>query len=343
MSFRQKAIVLGSIFVMLLALLLFGIISPPGASQRRSEAPLFPGLKADLVRRIEIVDSSSRLALSRTGGWIIEGSGVSYPASQSKVEGLLKEVAAIARGTLVTKSSKTSDGLGLSEKEGKRVVLSGAKGEKLCELSVGRAGVGGRGFYLRPGTGTEVFQTGEGLSSYLSTERRGWADLRVLPSDIGVEAVMRLSIASSLALSGTASANVAKVPKVSKVAKVAPRIEYTLLKEKSASGAMTWSLGAGAGPVDQQKVDSLVRSVLALEGGDFLADQDSARDSLALPAAEFTISLADNRTFVIQIGDKAAEDQYPCALSGGSLGYLVPQWRLEGILKSKESLAVLPG
>jgi hypothetical protein len=335
MSFRQKAIVLGSIFVVLLALLLFGtVISPPGASQRRSEAPLFPGLKADLVRRIEIVDSSSRLALSRTGGWINEGSGVSYPASQSKVEGLLKEVAAIARGTLVTKSSKTSDGLGLSEKEGKRVVLSGAKGEKLCELSVGRSGVGGRGFYLRPGTGTEVFQTGEGLSSYLSTERRAWADLRVLPSDISVEAVMRLSIASSLALSGAAGA---------KVSKVAPRIEYTLLKEKSASGAMTWSLGAGAGPVDQQKVDSLVRSVLALEGGDFLADQDSARASLALPAAEVTISLADNRTFVIQIGDKSAGDQYPCALSGGSLGYLVPQWRLEGILKSKESLAVLPG
>jgi hypothetical protein len=332
MSFRQKAIVLGSIFVVLLALLLFGtVISPPGASQRRSEAPLFPGLKADLVRRIEIVDSSSRLALSRTGGWIIEAGGVSYPASQSKVEGLLKEVAALARGTLVTKSSKTSEGLGLSEKEAKRVVLSGAKGEKLCELSVGRAGVGGGGFYLRPGAGTEVFQTGEGLSSYLSTERRAWAELRVLPSDASAEAVMRLSIASSLALPGAAAA------------KGAPRIEYALLKEKSASGTMTWSFGAGAGPVDQQKVDSLVRSVLNLEGDDFLVGADPVRASLAQPAAQVTISLTDNRSFVIQIGEKTAKDQYPCALSGGSLGYLVPQWRLEGILKPKESLAASPG
>ncbi|MBE3064235.1 MAG: DUF4340 domain-containing protein [Spirochaetes bacterium] len=322
MSFRQKVIVRVSIFVVLLALFLFGaVISPPGASQRRSETPLFPGLKPALVRKIEIADSSSSLALSRAGGWIIEGSGASYPASQLKVEGLLKEVAALTRGTLVTKSSKAADGLGLSEKEAKRLVLSGAKGEKLCELSVGRAGVAGRGYYLRSGSAAEVFQSGEGLSSYLSTERRTWADLRILPSDIKAEAVMRLSIASSLA----------------------PRIDYTLLKEKSAAGAMTWSLGAGAGPVDQQTVDSLVRAVLALEGGDFLADQDPARASLASPAAEVTISLADNRTFVLQIGDTTTGDQNPCALGGGSLGYLVPRWRLDGILKPKESLAVSPG
>ncbi len=324
MSFRQKAIVLGSIFVVLLALLLFGVvISPPGASQRRSEAPLFPGLKPVLVRKIEIADSSSQLTLGRTGGWTIEGSGASYPASQVKVEGLLKEIAALARGTLVTRDPKTADSLGLSSKEAKKLVLSGAKGEKLCELSVGRAGIGGRGFYLRPGTGMEVFQTGEGLSSYLATERRSWADLRILPSDISAETVIRLSVASSLALAG---------------AKGAPRIEYTLLKEKSVTGAMTWTLGAGASPVDQQKVDSLVRAMLALEGGDFLTDQDPARASLASPVAEVRISLADNRTFIVQFGDKVAGDQYPCEISGGSLGYLVPQWRLEGILKPKESL-----
>jgi hypothetical protein len=328
MSFRQKAIVLGSVFIVLLALLLFGaVISPPGASQRRSEAPMFPGLKPPLVRRIEIQDSSSRLAMSRAGGWVIEGTGVSYPASQSKVEGLLKELESLARGTLVTKDSKAADGLGLSDKEAKRILLVGAKGEKLCELSVGRPGAAGRGYYLRPGTGTEVFQTGEGLSSYLAIERRSWANLRIVPEDVKPETVMRLSVSSSLALK----------------AEKAPRIAYTLLREKSASGAAAWSLGAGAGLVDQQKVDSLVRSVLALEGGDFMSDRDPARASLATPAAEITISLTDNRTFVIQIGSAAAGDQYPCLLGGGSLGYLVPKWRLDGILRSSESLASSPG
>ncbi len=328
MSFRLKAIVLGSILVVLLALLLFGtVISPPGASQRRSEALMFPGLKTALVRKIEIADSSSRLALNRAGGWVIVGTGVSYPASQAKVEGLLEELAALVRGTLVTKDAKAADGLGLSEKEEKRLALLGAKGEKLCELSVGRPGAAGRGYYLRPGTGAEVFQTGEGLSSYLATERRSWADLRIVPQDVKAETVMRLSVSSSLALSADKS----------------PRIDYTLLKEKSASGASAWSLGAGAGLVDQQKVNSLVRSVLALEGADFLADQDPARASLASPAAEITISLTDNRSFVLQFGAAAAGDQYPCVLSGGSLGFLVPRWRLEAILKTKESLAASPG
>jgi hypothetical protein len=327
MSFRQKAIVLGSVFVVLLVVLLSGtVISPPGAAQRRSEAPLFPRVKPALVQTIEIADASSRILLVRTGGWRIDSSGTPYPASQSRIEGLLKEVAALARGTLVTRDPKTADSLGLSSKDAKRLVLSGAKGEKLCELSIGRPGVGGRGFYLRPGTGSEVFQTGEGLSSYLSTERRTWADLRILPSDIKAEAVMRLSIASSLPLPGASGA------------KGAPRIDYTLLKEKSAAGAMTWSFGAGAGLVDQQKADTLVRSVLALEGGDFLGGQDPARASLASPAALVTVSLTDDRTFVLQFGTKSSGDQYPCALSGGSLAYLVPEWRLEGILKPKESL-----
>ena len=335
MSFRQKAIVLGSVFVILLVVLLYGtVISPPGAAQRRSEAPLFPRLKTGLAQRIEIADASSRILLVRSGGWTIDSTGTAYPASRSRVEGLLKEVAALARGTLVTRDPKTADSLGLSSKEAKRLVLSGAKGENLCELSIGRSGVAGRGFYLRPGTGTEVFQTGEGLSPYLSTERRTWADLRILPSDINAEAVMRLSITSTLALPGAAGA------------KGAPRIDYTLLREKSAAGAFTWSLSpgavgasgaVGAGPVDQQKANSLVRSVLALEGGDFLDGENPARASLASPAALVTISLTDDRTFVIQFGTKASGDQYPCALSGGSLAYLVPEWRLEGILKPKES------
>ena len=331
MSFRQKAIVLGSVFVGLLVVLLYGtVISPPGAAQRRSEAPLFPRVKTGLAQRIEIADASSRILLVRSGGWTIDSTGTAYPASQSRVEGLLKEVAALARGTLVTRDPKTADSLGLSSKEAKRLVLSGAKGEALCELSIGRSGVGGRGFFLRPGTGTEVFQTGEELSSYLSTERRTWADLRILPSDINAEAVMRLSIASTLALPGAAGA------------KGEPRIDYTLLREKSAAGAFTWSLSPGAvgasGAVDQQKADSLVRSVLALEGADFLDGEDRARASLASPAALVTVSLTDDRTFVIQFGTKASGDQYPCALSGGSLAYLVPEWRLEGILKPKENL-----
>ena len=245
MSFRARVIALGAVFIVLLAALLVGIfVSPRGAADRASAALLVPGLRAERVLAVEISGPSGRLLISRPSGadapaaqetnapaaqetnapaaqvWVLDVDGRQLPTAPERVEGLLKLIAAMQRGTLVTRDAKASEGLGLSAADASRLILSGAGGAKLCELSVGRQGSSG-GSYIRVGNGAEVFQTGEGLAGYLTSQRASWLDLRVLPRDVKPDAVMRLSVQSSLPPADGKSPS---------------RIDYTLLKEKDSSG-----------------------------------------------------------------------------------------------------------
>jgi len=323
MSFQRKIIILGSIFVVLLAALLLGMVfSPQRSVQRQSEALLFPDLKPAQARRVEIGDASSQVRLSLAGEWAIEESGKRYPASQEKVSGLLQALAALTRGALVTRDAKAAEGLGLSTKEAKRLVVFGAKDEKLCELAVGRFAAGGLGLYLRPADRPDVLRTGQELSRYLGIERRDWANLRVLPSDLKPSSVMRLTIVNERAL---------LEPKGAKP------FRYTLVKEVDSRGGSAWSWAGEKGRrLDAQKIDGIANALSGLEGSDFLAD--GATGAITPPAAEVTVSLTDNRTFTVRFGTKNEKNQHPCGLADGAYAYLVPEWRVKEILVPPEGL-----
>jgi hypothetical protein len=325
MSFHAKLIALGSVFVALLAALVLGaLISPRAAAQRAETALVFPGLNTDRVQAVELSDSASRLRLTRDAGWSLEAGGKPFPATIDKVTGLLKQVASLSRGTVVTRDPKAADALGLAAKDAKKIVLRGQGGTALCELTVGKPAAGG-GYYLRAGDRPEVLQTGEGLATYLAVDRPSWADLRVLPRDVKTDSLMRISVASSLPKPGE---------------KPGVRMEYTLMKEKGSAGALAWSFSPAAGAgVDQQKAGQLAGAIVALEGADVLTDLALGAAALATPAATVTVSLTDNRTFTIVLGPATPARQYPCSLREGGPAFLVPEWRLEGILPSQESLA----
>jgi hypothetical protein len=324
MSFRRKVAVLGALFVVLLGLLIAGIVvTPRGAAARASAALLFPGLKPEKAQAVEISGPAGRVVLSRDAAWAMEVDGVLRPTAPDRVEGLLKLLAAMPRGTVVTRDARAAEGLGFSPAQVSRIVVSGAGGVRLCDLSVGKPGVAG-GSYIRAGEATEVFQTGEGLTTYLSTQRASWLDLRVLPRNVAPDAVMRISVQGTVATPDAAGP---------------VRIEYTLLREKDSSGVMAWTLSAPGAKVDQQAVRSLVGSILGLEGSDILAGKDLAAAGLSAPQAVVTVSLTDNRTFTISLGRRTQAGQYPCTLKDAAAGYLVPEWRVQAVLLPKEKLA----
>lgn len=324
MSFRAKVAALGAAFVVLFVLLVVGIVvTPRGASARSSAALLFPGLKPEGARSLQLSGPAGQVTLSKDVAWTMEVDGTRHPVAPDRVEGLLKLLAAMPRGSLVTRDAKAAESLGLSAAEASRLLVSGAGGETLCDLRVGKQGVSG-GSYLRVGEAAEVFQTGEGLSGYLSTQRSSWLDLRVLPRDVAPDMVMRISVVSVLPLPGAAGP---------------ARIDYTLLKEKDSSGAMAWAFAPPAGKVDQQAATTLVAALLGLEGADILSSNDPARTVLSSPKAVVTVSLNDNRTFVVNLGERTQAAQYPCAVAGAASAFLVPEWRVQATVVPKEKLA----
>ncbi|MGA2974836.1 MAG: DUF4340 domain-containing protein [Spirochaetia bacterium] len=318
MSFRRTVIILSSVFMILLCLFIVGLVfSPRGTTQRAAATLLFPGLKPQSVARIEISDSASRVVLTKSGAWTIDVSGKPYPASQQRADALIQAVASLTRGSLVTRNAQAAAGLGIGTQAGKSIALSDANGKTLCQIQVGKNGAGGQGFYLQAGKASEVWQTGQALSSSLTTDRAFWADLRILPQNATGDSVIRLSVSE----------------------RTGKPFSWTSTRERDAQNKVSWTL-AGVSPakVQQAKLDAIANAVTGLTGSDFLTDPSQA-SSLASPAATVIVSFADNRTFTVLFGAKTAEGRYPCSLEQGQYAYLVPEWRAQQeILLSEEAI-----
>jgi hypothetical protein len=314
MNFRRSFVILASLFVVLLCLFVLGIlISPSGSARHAEQALLFAGLKKESVARIEIADASSSILIERSGAWMIDLEGRKFPASSESVDTLLKDAAALARGSLATRSSQTAASLGLGDKPEKSLTLSDASGKALCSLRIGKSAAGGQGFYVQAGKKAEVWRTGQALSSSITTQRAHWADLRVLPADVKGDAVISLAISSR------------KGP------------SWTFTRERDAKNKTSWILAdRPSAAVQQEKLSAAANAVASIVGSDFITEQGAA--PVPSPAASVTVSLSDNRTFTILFGEKGADNTYPCSLEKGLYAYRIPEWRVKEILLGAEAL-----
>jgi hypothetical protein len=326
MTFNKKVILLGSIAAALLAVFILGeIFSAERLNAAATEALLVPGFKQSEARRIELSDSRGKTLLSREGEWALEADGAFFPASKTHVSDLLQELSRLTRGTLVTRSEEAASSLGLRGADTVRLTVTGGTGETLCQLTAGKTGATGKGRYLRVGNGREVYETGDSLSPYITTDKRFWENLKIFPDGLKSDDIIRISVRSRLALSGTKGVRV---------------LDYTLVKGQDQRGRPAWSFGGQAGSTaDDAKVQSLVRSVLSLEGNDFDSSVGAATKLSSGPRATIILSTSDNRELTLFIGERVSGDQYPSALADGKYVYLAPEWRVEQALASRESLS----
>ncbi len=318
MSFRSKVIVLGSLFVVLLAVLVVGMaVSPRGAAARAAASPLVPRLRAGDVIRVELADSTSRVALLRGDQWSLEVTGGQFPANRQRVDALVREVAAASRGTLISRGTNDDASLGFDEKTVRHLVLRGASGAVLCELSIGKQGAGG-GVYLRVGQSPEIWLTGEGLVPYLTTDGSFWADLRVLPADVTGSAVMRISVSSGRSFTWTAT------------------------RQKDAQNRETWYLAGRPGvKAPAEKLDSLANAVADLTGSGFIPGPVD-RKQFQAPTGVVVVSLTDNRTFSVLFAARTPDGKYPCIVEQGEHVYLVPEWKVKEIVVPESILTSAP-
>jgi hypothetical protein len=323
MTFRQKAIVLSAAAGVLLVVFVLGeLFSPQRLSRMGQSALMFPGFPKAAARRIELSDAGNTVTLVRAEGWSLDIGGTAYPAAEAKIGYLLDGIAELQRGTLVTRNPARAADLGLADAAAVTVVVSGQKGETLCDFSAGRTGAAGSGRYLRASGSSEIFQSGESVSPYITAERRFWANLKVLPQGLRPEAVVRVSVKSQLALAA---------------GKDRRDLDYTLVLGQDSNGKPRWSF-AGGGPVPEDKVRQVVDALLSLEGNDFDTTTGAPAHLAARPAATITISFSDSKDLVLFVGPGVQGSQYPCAVSGGSYAYLVAEWRLGQILARRETL-----
>ena len=317
MRFRSKAIALSAVGAVLIGLyLLGGVLSPESSARRTAERLLFLSLRETRVSRIELRGASVIVLARKSGAWVLEDSDRELPASQGRVDELVREVASLVRGTLVTRSAAAASSLGLDGQGSGSIRLLDADGRTIASLITGKPGPRGQGLYLRVSTSPEVWLTGETLSPYLVTDRRFWANLRVLPMDVTDDMVMRLSVEGNLG----------------------HPFAWTVAREKDPRYGGEWTAVQGmAGKIQQGRVGAIVSSLTGLVGVDF-APADSRERTVSHPVARVTVSLVDNRTFILLFGRPTADGDYPCAVAGGDLCWLVPGWREGELVVAPETL-----
>ena len=315
MRFRTKSIVLGALFLVLLAALIVGgLVTPQGVSQRSAAKLLVPGFRPGDAAKIEEFDSSQHLALEKSGAWLMDVSGMQFPASPSRVAALLSSVAALPRGSLVTRDAAAAASLGIGGATTRRITISSASGVVLCTLNFGTAIPGGRGSYVSLGSASEVWSTGEALAPYVTTDRTFWGNFKIVPDDVTAAAITRISVT------------------------VRPGVSWTATKSTDAQNRLSWSLGSRpAAEVAQEKVSALANSLSVFSGSDFVLD-GSQLSAVRSPSETISFSLNDGRSFELLVGAKRADGLSPCMLASGSRGYLVPQWRLQDVAVEESTL-----
>ncbi|HET6487533.1 MAG TPA: hypothetical protein VFH83_13995, partial [Spirochaetia bacterium] len=144
-------------------------------------------------------------------------------------------------------------------------------------------------------------------------ELKFWEDLRILPRDLTVQAIVRISETTS-GSGGTS---------------------WALSRGPDSRGIPRWSFPGSQDAVQASQADAVAGALLAVEGEDFLTDDRAAE---AGPVATVTVSVNDGRDFRLSFGPKTADSRYPCRLQDGTVVYLVPQWRYQQIVVDRSTL-----
>ncbi len=246
-------------------------------------------------------------------GWTLDIAGVPFPASLARADGFVTNMAALTRGTLVTRDASSTASLGLGTGSGKRVILHGAGGDVLAELRVGNAATGSQGMYVQPAGRAEVYLTAASLSSALTTDRTYWAEMRILPQAVTGDSIIRLSVTQKKAFAWTAT------------------------REPNAQNVNVWVIEGRTGlKIRQDKLNSIASSVAGISGGDFLLNRQLAPDASTAQAV-IEVTGSDNRSYTLLFGARQADARYPCVLVGSTVSWLVPEWRFQEIITSEKA------
>jgi hypothetical protein len=206
--------------------------------------------------------------------------------------------------------------LGLTEGQANRVVLYGQDGSRLASLSVGVYDPTGKKSFLRLDPAETVYAGPSSLASYLSGGRRSWLDLRIWdrvysPGDI-----------QSLVLSGGLD-----LPDGTRI-----ETDYRLTRSGS-----TWIADQPGMQLDTQKVDGMLRSILAARSEGYLQTIDHG-----LLVLNISLVLGDGSSLALGIRDGGMDERFAAVSSRRARPLILSSWTIRDAVRPLTALLV-PG
>jgi hypothetical protein len=316
MRYEKKVILLSSILAALLLIWGAGILfSPERVAARSESAHLISGKPADVASIAFKAEGGQAILLAKSGSsWTLSDGQAQLPVQAERVKSFLDDLGAISRLRVVARSKDSWSGFDLDEAKAKRATLKDASGKVLSDVYVGGNGPTGSETYLRRAGSDLSYSAETGISSYFTSARSSWLDLKLL-SAIKEADVQSLSIKSSAVL---------------EKGKPALALDYSLRRE-----GQQWKSGAAA--IDGEAVSSLLRSILGLQGEDYAASPPA--DAFAKVQARVSLELGNGAAKVIEVGSAIGADRFYARVPGTGLVLELSTYSLKSLLKSQADLA----
>jgi hypothetical protein len=317
MRYEKKVLLLIGILAALLLIWGAGLFfSPERMAARAESARLLSGKAADVASISLKSTGGAMIELAKTGdAWFLVDGQARFPAQATRVSAFIDEIAGLARLKSVAKSKDSWAGFQLDDAQAKRATLKDGSGKVLADVYVGGYGPTGSEVYLRRSLSDTSYSAETGIASYLGYGRSTWLDLKVL-GDIKEPDVQSFSIKCGIVLD----------PKV----KAPLSLDYSLRRD-----AQGWK--SGAAQIDAEAASALLRSVLGLQGEDYVASPPP--EAFAKPAARIQLDLGSGKAIVLEVGSAAGTDRFYARVEGKSLVFLASSFNLRNCLKSLADLA----
>ncbi|MDR1986737.1 MAG: DUF4340 domain-containing protein [Treponema sp.] len=327
MVYKKKALFL-SCLVGALALVYAGtwVFEPERVNSRNAAFQWLDPKGLDAIDRIELSSGSGDpLTLVRKDTrWFVSRDDGDYPAKQGRIEEFLRILS--TKGSYPVRGTETAshERLGLTEAAASRILIrGGAAAYPMLDLLVGSRDPTGREVYLRKQDQAEVRSGNDALSGYISSARTSWYDLRLFPETenpgLEVDSVQRLTV-YPLAASAEESAESGE--------QRAPEPPFSLSRSEG-----TWIIeGASVNALDNQRIESYIRSIVDAEGEDFMPAPEGIQENEFIQG-RIVLELGNGLSRTIRIGPALESNQRKAIVSDTPFVYALAEWTINRIFR----------
>jgi len=158
-------------------LLLIGLLYLPDGDKGQAEVALVPGLTADAVAELSIIDPTGKtLALKRQedGNWLVDDGGDEmFPADADQIQHIVNNLTSLQSQRLVTRTPASHIRLQVDDRVFAKKIVFTARDGKTQTLLLGSS-PGPQTIHIRPGS-TDAVYLASGISTWnLDTDRQSW-------------------------------------------------------------------------------------------------------------------------------------------------------------------------
>jgi hypothetical protein len=338
MTFKNKFIGLSATALALVALIALGLVFSPENNQKRAAQVklLSDGGKYD-IGEFSITADKVTVRLYRDGtDWKMEKGGVTVPADSAKAVALIKALSGTKELYKVSSKKEDQAKFGFGAEGERHLSAKNVRGKVVTDIRVGGMAGTGNDVYLAFAGKDAVYSAKSDFASYLQTDDRSWANLKLITDRLKADEVQGISF--DVKIPGThPDASAAKTP--------APAADSGLisLNYEIDRSNKTWKVkGDDLKKLDPSTVDAYVKDLLDFESDALVTDKvDEAKTLIANPVGKVTLVTGKGTAVTLIFSAPDAENRYVVKLSNKDQLYYTNHFTLTNRLRSVDSLTVV--